>query len=140
VAITGFEIAASLTSPIGEPLAEICGVDADGLNAISLVIIQSAIEVHRHLGAGLLESVYAKCLIHYKKAALDGMYRIDLLVDDEVIVELKRGSIGFDQQSQRPCVIALKVQGQVEVPASLRRCVEDLPELNRVLCVPAPLR
>jgi GxxExxY protein len=82
-------------------------MDADGLNAISLVIIQSAIEVHRHLGAGLLESVYGRCLayellerghtvrtdyllpIRYKRAALDGMYKIDLLVDDELIVELK---------------------------------------------------
>jgi len=75
-------------------------MDADGLNAISLVIVQSAVEVHRHLGAGLLENVYGRCLtyelverghtvrsdcllpIRYKKAALDGMYKIDLLALD----------------------------------------------------------
>ena len=69
-------------------------------------IIGAAIEVHRHLGPGLLESIYeeALCLelnlrnipfqrqvavdVTYKGHAIKGQ-RIDLLVDDKVIVELK---------------------------------------------------
>jgi GxxExxY protein len=70
-------------------------------------IIGCAIEVHRALGPGLLESAYEKCLafelgqhgipfrqqlpvpVEYKGVRLDCGYRIDLLVDDAIIVELK---------------------------------------------------
>src|SRR5438046_4633448 len=70
-------------------------------------IIGAAIEVHRHLGPGLLESAYEQCLcreltlrnisfqrqlplpVEYKGVKLDCGYRIDLLVDDAVIVALK---------------------------------------------------
>lgn len=70
-------------------------------------IIRSAIEVHRSLGAGLLESAYEECLCHelhlrgltfkrqvpvpvvYKGLSLDCGYQIDLIVQDEVVVELK---------------------------------------------------
>ncbi len=70
-------------------------------------IIQAAMEVHRHLGPGLLESAYEKCLcrelglqdiehksqlalpVSYKGEQLDCGYRIDLLVEDTVIIELK---------------------------------------------------
>lgn len=70
-------------------------------------IIGAAIEVHRELGPGLLESAYETCLAHelaergfrverqvplpvrYKGVALDCGYRLDLVVDGEVIVELK---------------------------------------------------
>ena len=82
-------------------------MDDKCLNATSLVIVQSAIEVHRSLGPGLLESVYQTCLcyelrergltvlteqtlpIRYKKLVLNAAYRIDLLVEDSVVVELK---------------------------------------------------
>ena len=70
-------------------------------------ILGAAIEVHRHLGLGLLESAYEECLCHelclrelrfqrqvdlpvdYKGLKLNCGYKIDLLVQDEVILELK---------------------------------------------------
>lgn len=70
-------------------------------------IIGCAIEVHRCLGPGLLESTYQHCLAHelslnhipfrlehpmpveYKDIRLDCGYRIDVLVDDRLILELK---------------------------------------------------
>jgi GxxExxY protein len=70
-------------------------------------IIGAAIEVHRHLGPGLLESAYEVCLAYelhlknlkverqqmlpiiYKGVRLDCDYRIDLIVENEVIVEIK---------------------------------------------------
>jgi GxxExxY protein len=76
-------------------------------NKITEAIIGAAIEVHRHLGPGLLESTYEACLayeltergwkverqkalpIRYKAVELDEGYRLDLLVADTVIVELK---------------------------------------------------
>ena len=74
---------------------------------LSYKIIGCAIEVHRHLGPGLLESVYEKCLmqeltlnnikyrsqvktdIHYKGIDLNTDLRLDLLVEDTIVVELK---------------------------------------------------
>ena len=71
-------------------------------------IIGAAIEVHRALGPGLLESAYEQCLCHelslqniefrrqvelpvrYKAVQLDCGYRIDVLVEDRVVVELSR--------------------------------------------------
>ena len=70
-------------------------------------IIGAAIEVHKVLGAGLLESSYEECMLYelkkagfeverqvelpikYKGINLDSSYRLDLLVNDQVIVELK---------------------------------------------------
>ena len=77
------------------------------VNKTTEVIIGAAIEVHRHLGPGLLESAYEECLcqeltlrkipfkrqfplpVSYKGKSLDCGYCIDLLVNDEVVVELK---------------------------------------------------
>jgi GxxExxY protein len=76
-------------------------------DALSGEIIGAAIEVHRQLGPGLLESTYRACLVeelrlreiahhqelalpvYYKGLLLDAGYRLDLLVDDLVILELK---------------------------------------------------
>lgn len=77
------------------------------LNDLSYRIIGAGVEIHRALGPGLLESTYRTCMIYelrqrgmkvvseqvipvrYKNLILDGGYRIDLMVDDIVIVELK---------------------------------------------------
>jgi GxxExxY protein len=79
-------------------------------NRITKEIIGAAIEVHRALGPGLLESVYEECLsrefmlrdlpfdrqlvvaVDYKGMKLDGVYRLDLLVAGRVIVEVKATS------------------------------------------------
>lgn len=78
-----------------------------GPEAATEQIIGGAIEVHRALGPGLLESAYRRCLMQelklrevtveaevavplvYKGLALDCGYRLDLIVNDEVIVEVK---------------------------------------------------
>ncbi len=77
------------------------------LNEITRQIIGAAIEVHRALGPGLLESSYQACLAYelaqrglsfrqqvelplaYKEVKLDCGYRLDLLVEEAVVVELK---------------------------------------------------
>jgi GxxExxY protein len=76
-------------------------------NEISSQIIGAAIEVHKHLGPGLLESSYEACLIHelrecglevksqvlvpvfYKGLEINAGYRVDILVEDRVIIEVK---------------------------------------------------
>lgn len=70
-------------------------------------IISAAIEVHKNLGPGLLESAYEQCLCHelflrgikfqrqrslpleYKGIKLDCSYRLDLLVEEQVVIEIK---------------------------------------------------
>ena len=81
--------------------------DIDEENKISFKIIGAAIEVHKILGPGLLESSYEECLarefslqgisfrrqiplpLEYKGLKLDCGYRLDFLVEDRVIIELK---------------------------------------------------
>ena len=76
-------------------------------NELSKIIIGCAIEVHKHLGPGLLESAYQECLYYelknlkldvqkekalpivYKEVRLDHGYRIDLLVNNKVVIEIK---------------------------------------------------
>lgn len=76
-------------------------------NEISNIIIGKAIQIHKTLGPGLLESTYQKCLqyeliktglkvetekilpINYKEIKIDHGYRLDLLVKNKVIIELK---------------------------------------------------
>ena len=77
------------------------------LNEITQKIIGCAIEVHKNLGPGLLESAYEECLSYeliknrltiirqrvtpviYKEIKLECGYRIDILVENSVVVELK---------------------------------------------------
>lgn len=79
----------------------------DELNEISGKIIELAIAVHRELGPGMLEGAYEVCLVHelvlnglkverqvvlpivYQGITLDAGYRLDLVVEESVIVELK---------------------------------------------------
>ena len=81
--------------------------EMEQLNVFSGKIIAAAIEVHRHLGPGLLESAYEECLnyelvkdglmirrqepvpILYKEVKLEYGYRIDILVENIIVVELK---------------------------------------------------
>lgn len=76
-------------------------------NEVSEKIIGCAIKVHKSLGPGLLESAYLECLFYelqsiglkvekqralpliYKEIKLDAGYRLDLIVEDKVIIEIK---------------------------------------------------
>ena len=78
------------------------------LNYLSAQIINAALNVHKELGPGLLESVYERCMmielrrmelraenevdlkVNYRGELIEGLgYRLDLLVEDRIIVELK---------------------------------------------------
>lgn len=83
---------------------QLCGME---LNDLTYTIRGAAFRVHRELGPGLLESAYENCLcyelrqgglqvqqqptlkLRYQEINLDVGYRIDLLIQDQVIVELK---------------------------------------------------
>jgi GxxExxY protein len=80
---------------------------SDELNRLSKIILDASIEVHREMGPGLLESVYEECLLKelklrniqatnqvelpliYKGKKLKKEFRIDVLVENEIIIELK---------------------------------------------------
>lgn len=77
------------------------------INELTEKVIGCAIEVHRNLGPGLLESAYSQCLqyelesqriyvekeirlpIIYKEIQIDHGYRIDLLIENRLVIELK---------------------------------------------------
>lgn len=83
------------------------GNDAGGLDLLTEKIIGCAIEVHKGIGPGLLESAYEECLcfelsqagllferqvplpVSYKGVKLDCGYRLDLVVEKRVILEIK---------------------------------------------------
>ena len=77
------------------------------INRITGAVVDAALKVHSHLGPGLLESAYESCLLHelhkrgipvrsqvtlaiqYDSVKIDAGYRLDLLVADLVVVEIK---------------------------------------------------
>ncbi|OGO47879.1 MAG: GxxExxY protein [Chloroflexi bacterium RBG_16_64_43] len=81
--------------------------EREELDSITREVIGGAIEVHRTIGPGLLESTYQVCLVHelrergmvvaeqvplpvrYKGVRLECGYRLDLLVNDRVVIEVK---------------------------------------------------
>jgi GxxExxY protein len=85
--------------------------DLPDINEITSRIIKAAIEVHRTLGPGLFESVYLACLLHelrqaglryetqkplpitYKGVRLDCGFRLDLIVEGTVVIEVKSVSL-----------------------------------------------
>jgi len=76
-------------------------------NEVSRIVIKTAIDIHRNLGPGLLESAYKECMMYeltmiglkvnkekpmplvYKEVKLDCGYRLDLLVENKLVVEVK---------------------------------------------------
>jgi len=125
------------------------------LNKITEAIISSAIAVHRELGPGLLESAYEACLtyeliergflaerqkalpITYREVSLDCGYRIDLLVENQVIVELKTvESLAPIHEAQllsylklSGCAVGLLINFNVRVLKNgIRRIVNNLKE------------
>lgn len=91
-------------------------------------IILAAIEVHRHLGPGLLESAYEECLcqelqlqavkferqvslpVTYKGISLDCGYKLDIVVEHKIILELK-SIIKFEPIHQAQLLTYLKLSG-----------------------------
>jgi GxxExxY protein len=81
--------------------------EEEGTDKLTSIIIGASIDVHRALGPGLLESVYEACLIYelrlkqlkvehqkplpifYKDVMLDCGYRLDLVIEEQVIIEIK---------------------------------------------------
>ncbi len=79
----------------------------DHIERLAAVIVDSGLKVHKALGPGLLESVYEHCLVHelrkrghaplqqvsqpivYDGVTIDPALRIDLIVDGEIVVEVK---------------------------------------------------
>ena len=125
------------------------------VNEVTEQIIGAAIEVHRALGPGLLESTYEACLVHelaerklyaerqkalpvsYKDVRIDCSYRIDLLVEREVIVEVKAvAHIEPIHEAQllsylklSGCHVGLLINFNVkQLKTGLRRLVHELPE------------
>jgi len=125
------------------------------VNELTEQIIGAAIEVHRSLGPGLLESTYEACLLYelaerklhaerqralpviYKGVHVDCGYRIDLLVEREVIVELKAvDRIEPIHEAQllsylklSGCHVGLLINFNVkQLKTGLRRFVNNLPE------------
>lgn len=130
--------------------------DAEGLNRITGSIIGAAIEVHRALGPGLLESAYEPCLafelterglkvepqkplpVVYREVKLDCGYRLDLLVEEAVILEIKAVArllpiheaqlLSYLKLSD--CRVGLLINFNVQVlKKGIRRIVNNFPDI-----------
>jgi GxxExxY protein len=103
-------------------------IDVRRLNQISGEIVDSSIHVHSVLGPGLLESAYEECLAYelrerglavrtqvalpvvYKGIRLERGYRIDMLVEETVVVELKT-ALGLHPVHESQLLTHLKLSG-----------------------------
>lgn len=130
-------------------------MEKERLNGITESIIGAAIEVHRALGPGLLESAYEACLtfelvqrglkveqqkplpVVYQEVKLDCGYRLDLLVEEAVIVEVKAvDRLAPIHQAQllsylrlSGCKVGLLINFNVKVlKDGIRRVVNDFPD------------
>ena len=134
--------------------------EKEKLNAITKSIIGATIQVHRGLGPGLLESAYEACLafelverglkveqqkplpVVYRGVRLDCAYRLDLLVEGEVIVEVKAiDRLAPIHQAQllsylrlSGCKVGLLINFNVKVlKDGIRRMVNGFPDSPRSL-------
>jgi GxxExxY protein len=133
-------------------------IEGDRLNQITESIIGAAITVHRALGPGLLESAYEACLafelvqsklkveqqkplpVVYKEVKLDCGYRLDLVVEEAVIVEIKAVErLEPIHQAQllsylklSGCKVGLLINFDVKVlKDGIRRIANDFPDPQR---------
>jgi GxxExxY protein len=130
---------------------------SDPLDSLSESIIGAAIDVHSTFGPGLFENVYLACLCHelrlrgiayetqrsipivYKNITLDCAYRADLLVEDEVLVEVKaleslagihlRQLLTYLRLSDRRLGLILNF-GAPTMKEGIRRVVNGYPVMN----------
>ena len=130
-------------------------MSSQGLDELSQQVIAACIEVHRELGPGLLESAYETCLakelllrsipfkrqipvpLTYKGELVEAGFRVDLLVDDRLILELKADH-GPVNLARAQLLTYLKLMGlhlglvvnfnQLRLVDGLTRVVLDLPE------------
>jgi GxxExxY protein len=130
--------------------------EAARLNGLSDQIISAAIDVHRALGPGLLESAYEACLYYelikrglrverqkplpltYREVRLDCSYRMDLVVEDAVIVEVKSVAkidrvheaqmISYLKISRRRLGLIINFNVKNLSHEGIRRKVNDFPE------------
>lgn len=132
--------------------------NGERLNKITETIIFSAINVHRALGPGLLESAYEACLIYdlvqgglkveqqkpipvvYRGVSLECGYRLDLLVEEQVIVELKsvekllpiHKAQLMSYLKLSGCSVGLLINFNVEIlKEGIQRVVNNFPETLR---------
>ena len=126
------------------------------LDLITRRIIGAAIEVHRHLGPGLLESAYQTCLafelrqlgrkveeqkplpVMYKDVKLDCGYRLDLVIDDAVVAEIKAVErlmpihdaqlLSYLRLSKRRVGLLINFHVQM-LKDGLKRIVNEFPDL-----------
>jgi len=134
--------------------------EKDILNQITNSIIACAIDVHRALGLGLLESAYEACLafelaerglkieqqkplpVVYRRVRLDCGYRLDILVEKSVIVEIKvvdhiapiHKAQLLSYLSLSGCKVGLLINFNVKVlKDGIRRMVSNFPDSPRSL-------
>jgi GxxExxY protein len=146
------------TAENGESAEDIIMDENERLNKITETIISAAITVHRILGPGLLESAYEACMVYelaqagmkieqqkplpivYQEVKLDCGYRLDLMIESEVIVEIKSTEkLLAIHQAQllsylklSGCKVGLLINFNVKVlKDGVKRVVNNFPDSQR---------